>query len=234
MLNYRQLNFGQLQRFQQVSRARGMMGVSDNNPEVDENANFAVQRTQQDSQKNTLDELNAKALDEKVSNEQTGVDVDFPLPSQDYQQATPTTDTDKSPIDTLPNADTPQNTEEKPSEAHTPDASSARRGFVSDIQHPLYTMIIDAVRTVYDPELPVNLYDLGLIYTIAIDEDNHVDIEMTLTTPGCPVAGEMPGMVASAVEPLPGVRTVDVVLVWDPPWDISRMSEEARLELGLL
>jgi len=98
----------------------------------------------------------------------------------------------------------------------------------------LHDSIVDAIKGVYDPEIPVNLYDLGLIYNIDISDDYDVNIDMTLTTPGCPVAGEMPGMVASAVEPVPGVRTVDVKLVWDPPWDISRMTEEARLELGML
>ncbi len=98
--------------------------------------------------------------------------------------------------------------------------------------HPLYTEIVEAMRSVYDPEIPVNIYDLGLIYRVVISDENEVEIDMTLTTPGCPVAGEMPGMIAEAVEPLPGVKNVDVRLVWDPPWDMSRMSDEARMELG--
>ncbi len=102
----------------------------------------------------------------------------------------------------------------------------------SSTEHPLYDEVVEAIRTVYDPEIPVNLYDLGLIYRIAIDGENAVEVDMTLTAPGCPVAGEMPGMVAEAVEPLAGVKTVDVQLVWDPPWDMSRMSDEARMELG--
>lgn len=104
----------------------------------------------------------------------------------------------------------------------------------SSVEHPLYDQIVAAIRTVYDPEIPVNLFDLGLIYCIRIDNESAIDIQMTLTAPGCPVAGEMPGMVASAVEPVQGVKTVDVELVWDPPWDMSRMSEEARLELGFI
>lgn len=104
----------------------------------------------------------------------------------------------------------------------------------SSTDNPLYDEIVAAIRTVYDPEIPVNLFDLGLIYSIQIDDDSAVDITMTLTAPGCPVAGEMPGMVAGAVEPLPGVKMVDVELVWDPPWDMSRMSDEARLELGFI
>lgn len=102
----------------------------------------------------------------------------------------------------------------------------------SSTEHPLYDEVVEAIRTVYDPEIPVNLYDLGLIYRIAIDGENAVEVDMTLTAPGCPVAGEMPGMVAEAIEPLAGVKTVDVQLVWDPPWDMSRMSDEARMELG--
>jgi FeS assembly SUF system protein len=104
----------------------------------------------------------------------------------------------------------------------------------STTDHPLYDDVINAVRSVYDPEIPVNIFDLGLIYTVTISEENAVSVKMTLTAPGCPVAGEIPGWVADAVEPTPGVKTVDVEIVWDPPWDMSRMSEEARLELGML
>ncbi|MEM1315537.1 MAG: DUF59 domain-containing protein [Pseudomonadota bacterium] len=100
--------------------------------------------------------------------------------------------------------------------------------------HPLYDAVAEACRTVHDPEIPVNIYDLGLIYRIAIDGEGDVDIDMSLTAPGCPVAGEMPGWVADAVEPLPGVRHVNVQLVWDPPWGLEMMSEEAKLELGLM
>jgi len=102
----------------------------------------------------------------------------------------------------------------------------------SSTNHPLHDDIVEAIRTVYDPEIPVNLYDLGLIYRVDISDENEISIDMTLTSPGCPVAGEMPGMVAEVVEPLPGVKTVDVRLVWDPPWDMSRLSDEARMELG--
>jgi len=98
----------------------------------------------------------------------------------------------------------------------------------------LRDQVIDALRTVYDPEIPVNIYELGLIYDIAIDDSGAVAIEMTLTAPGCPVAGSMPGTVQEAVSAVPGVSKVDVELVWDPPWDQSRMSEAAQLELGFL
>ena len=104
----------------------------------------------------------------------------------------------------------------------------------STTEHPLYEQVVEACRTVYDPEIPVNIYDLGLVYTIDISGDGDVRVMMTLTAPGCPVAGEMPGWVAEAVEPLPGVRTVDVELTWEPPWGMEMMSDEARLELGFM
>ncbi|SDW79967.1 SUF system Fe-S cluster assembly protein [Roseicitreum antarcticum] len=104
----------------------------------------------------------------------------------------------------------------------------------SSTEHPLYENIVDACKTVFDPEIPVNIYDLGLIYTIAISDDNDVGITMTLTAPGCPVAGEMPGWVADAVGPLEGVRQVDVEMTFEPQWGMDMMSDEARLELGFM
>jgi len=100
--------------------------------------------------------------------------------------------------------------------------------------HPLYEQVVEACRSVHDPEIPVNIYDLGLIYRIAIDAENNVAIDLTLTAPGCPVAGEMPGWVADAVEPIAGVKTVDVQLVWEPPWGLEHLSDEAKLELGFM
>lgn len=94
--------------------------------------------------------------------------------------------------------------------------------------------IIAALRTVHDPEIPVNIYDLGLIYRIEPKQRSRVEIDMTLTAPGCPVAGEMVKMVQTAVIGVEGVGTVDVNLVFDPPWDKSRMSEDVQLELGLI
>ena len=104
----------------------------------------------------------------------------------------------------------------------------------SSTDHPLHEAVVEACRTVHDPEIPVNIYDLGLVYTIDISPEGDVGVIMTLTAPGCPVAGEMPGWVAEAIEPLPGVRTVDVQLAWDPPWGMEMMSDEARLELGFM
>ncbi|MEO1190419.1 MAG: DUF59 domain-containing protein [Pseudomonadota bacterium] len=94
-------------------------------------------------------------------------------------------------------------------------------------------MVIEAMRTVYDPEIPVNIYDLGLIYTLDIEKDGSVLVEMSLTAPGCPVAGEMPGMVADAVAAAEGTGEVEVRLVWEPAWTPALMSEDARLALGM-
>jgi FeS assembly SUF system protein len=94
--------------------------------------------------------------------------------------------------------------------------------------------VIDALHTVYDPEIPVDIYELGLIYDINIAPAGDVAIKMTLTAPGCPVAGSMPDMVKDAVEAVESVGNVDVELVWDPPWDRSRMSETAQLALGMI
>lgn len=98
----------------------------------------------------------------------------------------------------------------------------------------LNAAIIDALKQIFDPEIPLNIYDLGLIYGVGIDDDANVEIEMTLTAPGCPVAGMIVEEVASKIGDLPGVRTSHVKLTWDPPWSKDRMSEEALLELGLL
>lgn len=95
-------------------------------------------------------------------------------------------------------------------------------------------VIVDAIRTVYDPEIPVNIYELGLIYDLDIDPAANVAVKMTLTAPGCPVAGTMPGMVKEAIQGVPDLGNVDVELVWDPPWDRSMMSEIAQLELGMI
>ncbi len=94
--------------------------------------------------------------------------------------------------------------------------------------------VVAALRSVYDPELPVNIYDLGLIYLVHIDDRNVVNVQMTLTAPACPVAGTLPGQVENVLREVEGVRDASVELVWDPPWDQQRMSEDARLTLGLL
>jgi FeS assembly SUF system protein len=94
--------------------------------------------------------------------------------------------------------------------------------------------VIQALRTVYDPEIPVNIYDLGLVYDLAVNDTGAVHIHMTLTAPGCPVAQTFPGTVEQAVKSVPGVTNARVELVWDPPWSRELMSEAARLELGMI
>jgi len=104
----------------------------------------------------------------------------------------------------------------------------------SSTGHPIYDSVVEACKTVFDPEIPVNIYDLGLVYTIDINKENVVSILMSLTAPGCPVAGEMPGWLVDAIEPLAGVKNVDVQLIWEPPWGMEMMSDEAKLELGFM
>lgn len=99
---------------------------------------------------------------------------------------------------------------------------------------PLYEAIVEALKEIYDPEIPVNIYDLGLIYGVDVTDDGHAAVTMTLTTPHCPVAESMPGEVELRVGSVPGVGHAEVNLVWDPPWDPGKMSDEAKLELGML
>ena len=98
----------------------------------------------------------------------------------------------------------------------------------------LYEAIVSALKEIYDPEIPVNIYDLGLIYGVEVGEDGHAAVTMTLTTPHCPVAETMPAEVELRVGSVPGVGVAEVNLVWDPPWDPQKMSDEAKLELGML
>ncbi len=98
----------------------------------------------------------------------------------------------------------------------------------------LYEAVVGALREIFDPEIPVNIYDLGLIYGVDVDDDGGVVVNMTLTTPHCPVAESMPAEVEMRVAAVPGVRDAEVNLVWDPAWDPAKMSDEARLELGML
>ena len=103
-------------------------------------------------------------------------------------------------------------------------------GAGSDIQ----ASVVDVLKSIYDPEIPVDIYELGLIYDVEVSEDGDATITMTLTTPHCPVAESLPNEVELRVLSVPGIRDAEVKLVWDPPWDPSKMSDEARLELGML
>ncbi len=127
--------------------------------------------------------------------------------------------------------DTP--TQTQTSTAAPADSDDARKTEPADAADALRQAVIAAISTVYDPEIPVNIYELGLIYRIDIDENGDVAIEMTVTAPACPVADVLPIEVEERVRAVPGVRDVRVELVWDPPWSPDMMSEAARLELGM-
>lgn len=99
--------------------------------------------------------------------------------------------------------------------------------------HPLWPLAQAALREVYDPEIPVNIYELGLIYKVAFDAENNIAVEMTLTSPNCPVAGEMPQMVTDSLQTIDGIGDVKVDIVWDPSWDPSKMAETAKLQLNM-
>ena len=117
-------------------------------------------------------------------------------------------------------------------------SESSDPGATARTQEPLRSReeieadVIEALRSVYDPEIPVNIYELGLVYGIEVREDGRVEIRLTLTSPMCPVAGSLPPEVEAKVAALPGVKNSSVEVVWDPPWNPSMMSEAARLELG--
>lgn len=118
-----------------------------------------------------------------------------------------------------------------------PDSGTTSRADSADAvaidDSTLAANVIDALREIYDPEIPVNIYDLGLIYKVEID-DGIAEVDMTLTTPGCPVAQTFPGMVENSIKNVAGVKDATVQLVWDPPWTQDKLSEEARLQLGLI
>jgi FeS assembly SUF system protein len=118
--------------------------------------------------------------------------------------------------------------------ATTPPANEAKTNSTSGENGELKEMIIQAIKTVYDPEIPVNIYELGLIYEVNIDDQNKVDVIMTLTSPGCPAAGMLPGDVEEKVRTVEGVTDVKVEVTFDPPWDQSMMTDEAKLELGFM
>ena len=156
-----------------------------------------------------------------------------PVEASDYEAWTPRTADTPAGADAAPakaTIDTPDSTPSAEPEVPPPGDSKGM-----ETAPNLEKRIVDAIKLVYDPEIPVNIYELGLIYGVDISENNDVHIQMTLTAPGCPVAGDMPGWVVVAVESnVEEVGKVDVELVWDPPWGPELMSEAAQLELGYL
>jgi FeS assembly SUF system protein len=144
---------------------------------------------------------------------------------------------DRQHLPVLPSSDKVDRLREEPAAAVTPlDFGHAQHQSPPDLapaQRALEATIVEVLRTVYDPEIPVNIYELGLIYQIDIDPQNQVKVKMTLTAPGCPVAGSLPVEVERKIEAIPQVAGAEVELVWEPPWDKSRMSEAAVMDLGL-
>jgi FeS assembly SUF system protein len=129
--------------------------------------------------------------------------------------------------------DTTENTAEATTEAVDKRISTAHSGSLpSEEVERITTNLIGALKTVYDPEIPVDIYELGLIYKVDLDDDRNLTIDMTLTAPGCPVAGEMPGWVENAVRGVEGIQDVTVNMVFDPPWSAEMMSEEAQVALN--
>lgn len=132
-----------------------------------------------------------------------------------------------------------EETEVKPDAPETPASSPSESPKATAPALPseeiarLSDEIVASLKTVYDPEIPVDIYELGLIYRVDIGDDRAVAVDMTLTTPNCPSAAELPGMVENAVSSVPGVGDVKVSIVWEPPWDPSRMSDEARVALNM-
>jgi FeS assembly SUF system protein len=145
---------------------------------------------------------------------------------------------DKQPLPVLPHSGKVDQLKQEELRHPTPldfgHAMHKTAGDPSPAQRALESTVVEVLRTVYDPEIPVNIYELGLIYEIAIDAENRVKVKMTLTAPGCPVAGSLPGEVERKIESIPQVKDAEVELVWEPAWDKSRMSESAMLDLGLM
>ena len=132
--------------------------------------------------------------------------------------------------DAAPASDAPRNRDYLEGFLAAKTGDPAVGGEGSDLQAD----VIAALREIFDPEIPVNIYDLGLIYGVEVDDNRDATVTMTLTTPHCPVAESMPGEIELRVSSVPGIRDAEVVLVWDPPWGPHKMSDEARLELGML
>ena len=121
-----------------------------------------------------------------------------------------------------------------PTSSPTPQSAESAPSALSQAElNQITDQLIEKLKTVFDPEIPVDIYELGLIYKVDVSDDKDVAIDMTLTAPGCPVAGEMPGWVHDAVMEIPGLKSCSVDLVFDPPWDPSRMSDEAKLQLNM-
>jgi FeS assembly SUF system protein len=149
--------------------------------------------------------------------------------TEDYEAWSPDGAADAAPAEAQPGTYSP-----RPLVMETPQADAAELESIANAGG-MGEQVVAALKKVYDPEIPVDIYEMGLVYGVDISEENDVSIRMTLTSPGCPVAEQMPGMVQHAVHTfVKGVRDVEVEIVWDPPWTPDRMSEAAQLELGFI
>ncbi|MGB3470615.1 MAG: SUF system Fe-S cluster assembly protein [Erythrobacter sp.] len=158
--------------------------------------------------------------------------VAAPAPNDELAQKPP-----RARVSDVIDDDEPVSTKEEPRQRDYLDgflAATPVADGVGGAGSELQADVVAALKEIYDPEIPVNIYDLGLIYGVEVDENSDVTILMTLTTPHCPVAETMPGEVELRASSVPGIRDADVELVWDPPWSPEKMSDEARLELGML
>ena len=140
---------------------------------------------------------------------------------------------DETPVDTMNTTPVPDKAPAPELVQATPPSMATGSALPPEEIDRLTSDIVAALKTVYDPEIPADIYELGLIYKVDIDDDRNVDVEMTLTAPGCPVAGEMPLWVQNAVDAVPGVAKTKVTMTFDPPWTKERMSDEARLAIGM-
>jgi FeS assembly SUF system protein len=157
-----------------------------------------------------------------------------PEPENSEPTSASSVEQQRQPLPVIPLHEAPASPVQHPTPMDFGHAMHRTVGELSPAQRALEATIVEVLRTVYDPEIPVNIYELGLIYEIAIDGENRVKVTMTLTSPACPVAGSLPGEVQRKVESIPEAKDTEVVLVWDPPWDKARMSESALLDLGLI
>ncbi len=132
------------------------------------------------------------------------------------------------------NVEQPDQNNPSPDNAPETAADTPVEGGAAVDQAKIEADVIDALKTVYDPEIPVNIYELGLIYEIIVSPTSFVDVKMTLTSPSCPVAGTLPGEVEQKVKSVPGVSDAKIELVWEPSWDMSKMSEAAKLQLNMM
>jgi FeS assembly SUF system protein len=177
------------------------------------------------------------AMSEDATNTARGPDAAAPAPHPVPLTVLPSSgrvDELKRELQESPPGQTPTAQTPAPAQASAAANKEGETATETPRQRDIQRKVEGVLRTIYDPEIPVNIYDLGLIYEVKVDETDAVRVKMTLTAPACPVAGTLPGEVEAKIEQIPEVRTADVELVWEPPWSKDRMSESAMLDLGFM